>query len=1238
MFSAGLFKNAASRILIPMTLALLFFGIHSHYNRLEKLSSSQLFDKSKFESEIHSHQRTLINELRILLERASALEHSADICYNPHIDGEFSYYMFVNDSLVSWINASVAPDSLVSSKIGTSAVSFPNGFYLEQCMRLDSITVCGLFRIKSGYAYENEYLYEKFHPSFKLSSIPEIVTSPIDNGFNISDINGDYLFSLRFNESKPVMGDSTMINLVAFFLFVLFLVILLGNILRLFVLPLSKEYTLLLGLLLLLVVYFSLLSVRFSPALLSYPLMSPSAYALAWWLPSLGFFVILSFFIFSWSLWFYWFNDGIVQSFIQSAKGNSILKVAAGVALSAIFFVIANLAVTLLVEHSKDLAFFVEPVDLSIVTIAKLIVVSMLVFAFVLVTEKVTVLMISWMKLRLPVTVVVLVTILLLLLMLVSVGSSIVEAAIVFVLMFFVFLVRRQKHRTKMSYGALVWIVFVFSLFFILRVSYLSDQKEKSNRNLLIQNLSFKLMREDDPIAEMFLPQIESRISSDVFIGSQLTSGTYNTRIINDYLRKNFFEGYFSRYDLQVIPCDIQSNLMVTGYSEPYHYYTFFRSMIDELGVRLSPNSSFYFLRDGDGLSTYFGQFQYVDSVTGNEARLYLELNSKPYFVGLGYPELLTNKRDRLNIEQYGGYSYAKYVNGNLVSRFGDFDYQPTDKWLKRYMADASSFFDIGRYSHLLFDTSDNQTVVLSYPKLTFRLVSVNFSLVFIGVLLITSLLFAVSRKVSGISFRFVSIEERIKVSFVFMLVFLLIVMCIITVVVSIRDFRTKNRELMSDKLRSVTVDLQHHIGSGRYLETEDHVYINQQLQKASNVFYTDINLYGVDGRLVGTSRPELFSKGVASPVMNNTAFCSLLHMQIPEFMCVEKIGELSYMSGYVPFYNYENRLLGYINIPYFVGTTDLHQKLSAVLVSILSTYLLFMMLAVGVAILFSRQIAAPLIAIRENIKNVELGKKNAPIHYSNRDEIGSLVDEYNRMLDELALSAAKLTASERESTWREMAKQVAHEINNPLTPMKLSVQYLQKAWNDKRPDYASYMNRVTDTLIEQIDQLSVIASEFSAFAKMPPMNPECINIVEKVRNAVLLFEQESDMEFNLDIHGEDELIVFADNDQMGSVFNNLLKNAIQAVPNGTSGVIDVSVSKHNNRAKIAITDNGQGIPPEIQEKIFKPNFTTKSKGMGIGLAIVKNIVVGLNGDIWFETKHNEGTTFFVTLPLYSEA
>jgi nitrogen fixation/metabolism regulation signal transduction histidine kinase len=272
---------------------------------------------------------------------------------------------------------------------------------------------------------------------------------------------------------------------------------------------------------------------------------------------------------------------------------------------------------------------------------------------------------------------------------------------------------------------------------------------------------------------------------------------------------------------------------------------------------------------------------------------------------------------------------------------------------------------------------------------------------------------------------------------------------------------------------------------------------------------------------------------------------------------------------------------------------------------------------------------------MQEKLSNIRLGKRNETLEWKRNDEIGELVREYNRMVDELAVSAEKLARSERESAWREMAKQVAHEIKNPLTPMKLSMQHLQRAWNEKSDNMDELFSRISKTLIEQIDALSNIASEFSNFAQMPRAKNETLDLSKIISSVINLFSGTP----NIKIIFEDDKAarrIFADREQLIRLFSNLIKNSIQAIPENTEGKIEVRIKTENDFHIISIRDNGTGIAPEQQEKIFMPSFTTKTSGMGMGLALVKNIAEQAGGKVWFETKPEEGSTFFVELPSQS--
>ena len=342
----------------------------------------------------------------------------------------------------------------------------------------------------------------------------------------------------------------------------------------------------------------------------------------------------------------------------------------------------------------------------------------------------------------------------------------------------------------------------------------------------------------------------------------------------------------------------------------------------------------------------------------------------------------------------------------------------------------------------------------------------------------------------------------------------------------------------------------------------------------------------------------------------------------------------MKFFSAYSPVYNQNNRLIGYLNLPYFTRQDEFKKQVSGFIVAFSNLYILLIMFSLIVALLISHKLTAPLLQIENNLKGIQLGKPNAKIEYSGEDEIGRLAKEYNKKVDELAISAELLARSERESAWQEMARQVAHEINNPLTPMKLSIQYLQRIKEKDSKNFDDYFNRVSRTLVEQIDALSLIASSFSDFARMPGIHDELIDLEAKIGELVLLFENTNNVSVSFVKSCEGIIRVVADSDQLGRAIINLIKNGIQAIPRDRKGFLKIELYKEDSCAYISISDNGSGIPTELQDKLFEPSFTTKSSGMGLGLAITKKIIENFSGDIWFQSNPESGTTFFVKLPI----
>jgi nitrogen fixation/metabolism regulation signal transduction histidine kinase len=404
-------------------------------------------------------------------------------------------------------------------------------------------------------------------------------------------------------------------------------------------------------------------------------------------------------------------------------------------------------------------------------------------------------------------------------------------------------------------------------------------------------------------------------------------------------------------------------------------------------------------------------------------------------------------------------------------------------------------------------------------------------------------------------------------------------------------------------------------------------------LLNLSNTYFTDINIYNYNGILLASSRDQIFKEGMISEQISPTSAQKLMTDKKSFFIERENIGSYTFLSAYTPVRNIDNHILGYLNLPYFAKQEEIRREISGLITAFANIYILMIVLTIMLALLLSRYITKPLQLIGNQFSRIKIGDKNAKIEWKRKDEIGRLVDEYNLMIDKMEKSADLLARSERESAWRQMARQVAHEIKNPLTPIKLSMQLLMRAWNDKAPDWDTRLKRFSQTLIMQIDTLSSIATEFSDFAQMPEPQIQQFDVIPLVQQSATLFRDQShsNIKFKTELK---ECIIKADPNQILRVFNNLMKNALQAIPADRTGLIIINLSTSDKSCVISFKDNGTGIPKESQTRIFSPNFTTKTGGMGLGLAMVKTIIDNLSGSIWFETTPGEGTTFYVSLPL----
>ena len=391
-----------------------------------------------------------------------------------------------------------------------------------------------------------------------------------------------------------------------------------------------------------------------------------------------------------------------------------------------------------------------------------------------------------------------------------------------------------------------------------------------------------------------------------------------------------------------------------------------------------------------------------------------------------------------------------------------------------------------------------------------------------------------------------------------------------------------------------------------------------------------DMHVYSLSGELIASSTPALFREGRLSRRMAPEALFAEDH----SVLCLEQIGGHPYLVSYVPFHNGSFVTIGYIAVPYFLSEQTRKEEVDVLLARLLPPYIIVLILALLFSFWAARSMTAPIHLMIDKMRHFEMGAKTNHIEYPYHDELGELVERYNLLVEKVEESAEQLAKAERESAWRTMARQIAHEINNPLTPMKLSVQKLQLKHGTDQFD--AYFDKTTKMLISEIDNLAHIAQSFSAFAKQPEVVTSEVDVAEKLSHVITL-QRENDEQIPFRYVGPDSGVMgMADKEQISQVFVNIIRNAIQAVSgaglaqNGDIIVV-LNALYSEKEMEIRISDNGPGIPQDIQEKIFRPNFTTKSNGNGLGLAISKHIVEGSGGRIAFETSP-KGSTFYIYL------
>ncbi len=1169
-------------------------------------------------------------------------DYSLNVINDLTINERIWLFTYKKGRLASWTGVKTIPRSINSVKKGYSFIRQSNGYY--EAIRKDSgdFTAIAMIPVSFQYGLQNKYI---------INGIDKGLIDANDNIIQLADftdkefhpvhsVSGAYLFSVRL---KPDVLNTRFFysELTLWILAFLVLCTLVYDLCQQLA---KKGYPILataclLGFIVLM--RFVNLQYHWPDFTRKVDIFDPKHYHEGWLVPSLGDFCI-NVICLCWLAFFVYLNRNRILTNVKSRIASYAVLLGCAIIFIGAITMVLNLFHGLVVNSSINFD-VTNVLNLSHLSVIGLFTLCISFLAFYFLND-------SFIAIcaRLPISnahkAFVFLVIIIAATTLFSHYQNFTSFYLCMAMLVFLRAYSFRYNSAKLNGTSFMLFVLISALISSIQLNHFEQVREHVHRRELLG----QLLKPNNAKVNAALHRIEQRLTTDKTVTSLFTNSSDNNALKNR-LEKFYFDGYLTRYNIEVYRFNAQD--------EPVNPdSTYSLSIFKDLVLYSSLKVSRYFYRENEsfGFQNYFAL---IPITTGGKhsGTMVIELRSRNVRVSRAFPELLAESSDSRE-QDAKDYSYAFYTDGKLINQNGSYVYDLTNKTFDtkvgeyKYVNTESSYTQWYRrfstYSHLIYRPSKRHLIVVSQSQniLFYGITSLTFF--FVMLLLFAMLIVLIrwlwlrmriltisdNRIKWGIRFNFDKLlyKTRIQLSMILAVVVTLVLVGFITFLFISTQYNTQQEEMIRDKITRITTAFE--AGQfNRYLNNiQNENY--QNFEELANTYNADLTLYDTVGQLTVTTQPKIYAYHLLEPRMNARAYIQMDRMQKSELISEEAIGELRYKSVYAPLNDASGKTVAYLQLPYFSNEADYKERVGSLLNAMINVYALIFITIGLFAVVIARQITAPLNFIQNSLSRIIYGKKNEPIKWERDDEIGALIKEYNKMIAALENSAQKLAQSERESAWREMAKQVAHEIKNPLTPLKLGLQLLDKAWKDKDPRFDQKFERFSKSFVEQIESLSSIASEFSAFAKMPDTKMENLNIFEVLNQAVIIFKQMDNLQI---IYNQPEhpFIINADRDQLLRCFNNLLKNAIEATPADKSGIIEINYLITSKNILLSIKDNGAGIPEHMREKIFEPNFTTKSSGTGLGLAFIKNSIENAGGKVWFETEIGVGTTFYLSLP-----
>lgn len=1217
------------------TLSFIFVNYWSYYSSPQKV-------KSQLENRLHGIEGSF-NAILADTITVSSLLNSLNTTPDPLKDeiGLFIYQQTTGQAhpgLRYWnTNRIYFNIDDLDRKEGSYFLSYQNGNFemIKKTIYLKNqiVSVVAMIPIRWSYFIQNKYLQTDFAGFSGLDEQYDI--SKNISALPINNANGQELFRIELKPGKSFIAYDVFTVVLRVLAIILLLVFFHAVALELVgQYQFKTGFLFLLGAVLLirLITYWFSFPFDFSKL----PLFDPSVYASNFLHPSLGDLLVNTILMY-WLVSFYqshndhraWFPNRFPQKLYQYL-GLSVF--------TFICFFLAGIIISM-VRDSKISFDVTNFFSLTIYSVISFIILCLLVLSFFLLSQ---VLLGQLIKNHMPLfhqcLAVVANGFVFLLILPSTADIPVYLSVLIWLLAYLCLLNFRKKDLIISLLGSSIFIfwVMLFAMTIAFLVIYENRKVEFAQRRTIAEKLALQTDPSGENLLNIATTNFNDRFLADNFF--RLEGSEYANKYFKDSLINQNFSGYLNKYDTRMYTFD---SLFHPLFNEDSVKYAVLKTILLNQAKPTGIPGLFSYENPGEGFSyLYQKEIKQEDHILGY---LFITVKSKRYKSEALYPELFNQVKD-IASDLNTNYAYAVYNNGRIINHFNTYGF-PSVLTKDHIPAFEFSQKQVGNYSELWFNSGNNKQVIV-VKRNTWLMESVTlFAYLFCSFLCIM-LLFQLGGFIVKTRFKWaglrqmlrLNIRSQIQATIIFLSVFSFIVIGIATISFFILRFQRNNEERLSKSIQVMANEVNNKMNSlSAFDDMPDNIGVWSGLERTiaeiSDLHNVDINYYNLSGNLVISTQPYIYNKHLLSGLMEPKAYSQMQSGRSIHYLQSETVGSLGYLSIYVPLTDEKGNNYAYLNIPYLNSQSELNQEISGFLATLINLNAFIFLVAGGIAFFLTNRITASFSLIGKKMQEMNLGKINEEIKWNRKDEIGMLVNEYNTLVKKLEISAQALAQSEREVAWREMARQVAHEIKNPLTPMKLSIQYLQNAIQKGTPNVKELSANMAVTLIEQIDQLSKIAGDFSQFANIGNANIERFDMNEILTSLIRLYSANPDIQ--IEWNRQDGLYqILADKVQMNRLFTNLLQNAIEA-REGSDKIVQVVINQkiENDSMVFSLQDHSGGIPEAMKENIFTPNFTTKSSGTGLGLAICKGIVEKANGQIWFESEAGVGTTFYIRLP-----